>query len=72
MHLIDLAWLVIPASTEMASARIPWEDAPLILITMVGIGGIWMATFLWNLKQDTRASLHDVDAGSTVEQSGGD
>ena len=29
MHLVDLIWLVIPASADVTSPRIPWGDLPL-------------------------------------------
>ena len=56
MHLVDLVWLVIPARPISASPRIPWGDLPLILAAMAGIGGIWAAAFLWQLKGATSRS----------------
>ena len=50
MHLVDLIWLVVPASSDVTSPRIPWVDLPPILVAMAGIGGLWVAAFLWQLK----------------------
>ena len=50
MHLVDLIWLILPAWSDMASPRIPWGDLPLVLVATAGIGGIWVAAFLWRLK----------------------
>ena len=50
MHLVDLVWLVVPASSDLTSPRIPWGDLPPILVAMAGIGGIWIGAFLWHLQ----------------------
>jgi hypothetical protein len=70
MHLIDLVWLVIPASVDATSPRIPWEDFPLILAATAGIGGIWMATFLWHLKRGPLIPLNDLNLALTLEHAG--
>jgi hypothetical protein len=70
MHLIDVAWLVIPASVDAASPRIPWADIPLILAATAGIGGICTATFLWYLKQGALIPLHDPSLTLALEHSG--
>jgi hypothetical protein len=72
MHLIDLVWLVIPASTDLASPRIPWGYLPLILVATAGIGGIWVAAFVWQLKGAPLIPLHDPHLRAALEHPGGD
>jgi hypothetical protein len=71
MHVVDLVWLVIPASAEMTSPRIPWGDVPLILAAITGIGGIWAATFVWYLKGEPLIPLNAPDVALTLEPAGG-
>jgi hypothetical protein len=59
MHLVDMVWLVVPARAPAGSPRIPWEDAPLLLTATVGIGGVWLAFFLWQLKSHALVPLRD-------------
>ena len=57
MHLVDLTWLVLPASVRDPLAKsaaerpgIPWTTLPFVAAAMAGVGGIWIAAFLHNLK----------------------
>jgi hypothetical protein len=70
-HVVDLIWLVIPASVDVASPRIPWSDLPLILAATAGIGGIWVATFVWYLKGAPLIPLNIPDLTLTLEHAGG-
>jgi hypothetical protein len=70
MHLVDLVWLIIPASADATSPRIPWGDLPLILAAVAGIGGIWVATFLWNLKGQPLIPLNVPNLTLTLEPVG--
>lgn len=53
MHLVDLAWLVLPARGEALGTgpRIPWGALLLVLVTTAGIGGVSIWCFLWGLKR---------------------
>jgi hypothetical protein len=70
MHLVDLVWLIIPASADATSPRIPWGDLLLILAAVAGIGGIWVATFLWNLKGQPLIPLNVPNLTLTLEPVG--
>jgi hypothetical protein len=70
MHLVDLVWLVIPASVDATSPRIPWGDFLPVLIAMVGIGGVWIAAFLWYLKQSPLIPLNDPKLRAAIEHTG--
>ncbi|HJQ39843.1 MAG TPA: hypothetical protein VKB93_22095 [Thermoanaerobaculia bacterium] len=54
MRFVDLTWLVVPAH----HAGIP----PTFWITIaafVGIGGLWLAAFIWQLKGQTIIPIHE-------------
>jgi hypothetical protein len=72
MHLIDQIWLVIPASPDSTGPRIPWEDLPLILAATAGIGGIWVAAFVRQLKGALLIPLHDPHLRAALQHPGGD
>jgi hypothetical protein len=46
VHLVELFWLVMPAFSP-AGVRVHWLD----LVAPVGVGGVWMAFFFWQLKR---------------------
>ncbi len=48
VHLVDAFWLVVPALRQNGLAFSLTDIA-----APVGIGGLWMAVFLWQLKQDS-------------------
>jgi len=70
MHLVDLIWLVVPASSDLTSPRIPWGDLPPILAAMAGIGGIWVGAFLWQLKGGPLVPLNDPNLSPALEHQG--
>lgn len=71
MHWIDVVWLVIPASTNPASPRVPWLQIPFSLVATLGIGGIWLAMFLERLKQGPLIPLNDANLLAAAEHAGG-
>jgi len=54
MRLVDLFWLVAPEFRRRGLA-IDWLDP----VTVVGIGGVWLAVFLWQLKARPLLPLRD-------------
>jgi hypothetical protein len=46
VHVLDLFWLVVPPF-RTAGLSIHWLD----IVAPVGIGGIWIAGFIWLLKR---------------------
>jgi hypothetical protein len=74
MHLVDLTWLVIPSRFEALNPApyIPWPELLLVPVATAGIGGIWVAAFLWRLKARPlvpRRALADLQPAS--EHAGG-
>ncbi len=62
MHLVDLTWLVIPSRFHDPLSpyiRIPWLDLLVILAAVAGIGGIWVAVFVRQLKGRPLVPVHD-------------
>ena len=54
MHLLELFWLVLPAFSP-SSLVIHWLDVGL----PIGMGGLWMAVFVWQLQRRSLLPLHD-------------
>ena len=54
MHLVDLFWMVVPAF-QPAGIFIHWMDAA----AFMGIGGIWIMIFIWQLKRRPLLPAHD-------------
>ncbi len=54
LRVVDLYWLAAP-NFEQGGFHLHWLD----LAAPVGLGGIWMAAFFWQLKQRPLFPLHD-------------
>jgi hypothetical protein len=54
MRLVDVFWMIAPAFSPGKFA-LHWLD----VATVVGVGGVWMAAFLWNLQSRPVVPLHD-------------
>lgn len=54
VHLADLFWLVVPPFRQ-AGISMHWPDAA----APIGIGGIWVAAFVWLLDRRPLLALHD-------------
>ncbi len=74
MHWLDLAWLIIPASIEIdrgsRAPQIPWGTVLLSLASLAGVGGIWLAAFLWRLKAWPLIPLNDPNLNVVLEHAG--
>jgi len=61
MRFVDVYWLVRPVFTQVsasaASARfqVHWLD----LAASIGIGGVWLAVFLWQLEERPLLPVND-------------
>jgi len=47
VHLVDLYWVVVPGFFPFQDFRLHWMD----IAAVVGLGGIWLAFFLRELRQ---------------------
>lgn len=55
MRFVDLFWILVPAY-HRAGAQIHWLD----VATPIGIGGLWLATFLRHLQRRSLLPLNEV------------
>jgi len=68
MHFINTLWLVAPAPVfRRPSLGIEWID----LVALAGVGGVWLAFFLWRLKGRPLLPLHDPRLATTAEHAKG-
>ena len=54
MRLLDLFWIIVP-NFHPEKISVHWMDAAATL----GIGGIWIAAFIWQLKSRALLPLND-------------
>jgi hypothetical protein len=54
MRFVDLFWLVTPAFSP-ARITMHWMD----VATLVGVGGIWLSVFVWQLQGRSLVAIHD-------------
>jgi hypothetical protein len=62
MHLVDVYWTVTPAFYPQGPS-FHWLD----VATVMGIGGMWMTIFLWQLKGRACLPLHDPSLQGAIE-----
>jgi hypothetical protein len=53
-RLLDVFWLVTPAFNAGA-LTVHWLDA----VAVIGVGGVWLWTFVWQLKGRSLLAVHD-------------
>lgn len=70
MRAVDLCWLVLPASSDVAAPRFPWGSIPWVLTSMAGVGGVWIAAFVWRLRSAPLIPLNDPRIAAALEHSG--
>jgi len=54
VRFVDLFWMVTPAFRP-AGISLHWMDPA----TLVGVGGIWVWVFIWQLKGRSLVAIHD-------------
>lgn len=62
MHLVDVYWLVEPPFTP-AGPNVNWLE----VVTLIGIGGVWMATFGWQLGRRPLLAASDPRLSRALE-----
>lgn len=67
LTLVDVYWVVVPAY-EKAAPKVHWLD----LFALVGIGGLWLGTFMGQLKKLPLLPLHDPRFEGVLEPEHGD
>ena len=66
MQMVSLVWLVAPAFHPDA-LRLHWMD----LAAPLGVGGIWLAFFLWRLQDRPLLPRHDPRFAGILREAGG-
>jgi hypothetical protein len=66
LSLIDVYWLVAPA--YQAGPRVHASD----ILAVLGIGGIWIGAFIWQVKKMPLLPLHDARFSGVMEHQHGD
>ena len=67
LTVIDIYWLVVPAYEQTGP-----QFRLLDLFALAGIGGLWVAVFIWQLKKMPLVALHDSRFPAVLEQEHGD
>jgi hypothetical protein len=68
MRFVDVYWLVRPVFTQAGSSpgsarfQMDWLD----LAAPIGIGGVWLAVFLWQLEERPLLPVHDPEFTRTL------
>jgi hypothetical protein len=55
VHLVDVFWLIMPAFFA-ARLHLHWLD----IVAPVGLGGLWLALFLWQLSRRSLLPWHEL------------
>lgn len=63
---VDMVWIVVPAF-HPEDLSLDWLD----FVAPIGIGGLWLASFLWALEGRPLLPLHDPRFEATLATSGG-
>lgn len=62
MRLVDLFWLIAPKFSK-GDFHLSWTD----VVAPIGIGGLWIAFFLWQLKQRPLIPFNDPQLPEVLE-----
>lgn len=62
MRLVDLFWLIAPKFSQ-GHFSISWMD----IVAPIGVGGLWLAFFLWQLKQRPLIPFNDPELPGVLE-----
>jgi hypothetical protein len=67
LSLVDIYWLIVPAF-DPQSPRVHAMD----ILAVLGIGGVWIGTYFWELKKMPLLPLHDPRFAGELEHQHGD
>jgi len=63
MRVFDVIWLIEPA-LHREQFHLSWMD----IVAPIGIGGLWLATFAWQLQKRALVPLNDPQLDAALEQ----
>lgn len=59
VHLVNMAWLILPSQIkDPLQPHITWWSLLALPFAIVGIGGTWLASFLWFLQRKPLLPVH--------------
>jgi hypothetical protein len=58
MRVVDLFWLIVPAYQTPGREPVGLGVHPLDVAALVGVGGLWLGVFLWQVRQRPLLPLH--------------
>lgn len=62
MHMLDMIWLILPSQFEdplSPKIHIDWLQMLLAFVSIIGVGGIFVATFAWQLSRKPMSLVND-------------
>ncbi len=62
MHMIDMIWLILPAQFEDPldpKIHVPLLQVLLAFVAIIGVGGIWVASFAWQMSRKPMSLVND-------------
>jgi hypothetical protein len=62
---VDLFWQIVPSTVEKSPLTAHGQDILASLLAVVGLGGIWLAFYLWQL---TRMPLLPAGAATVLAE----
>jgi hypothetical protein len=69
LTLVDVYWLVVPGfQSERSGPRLHPSD----ILAVIGIGSIWVGTYIWQLKKMPLLPLHDPRFEGVLQHEHGD
>jgi hypothetical protein len=69
LTLVDVYWLVVPGfQSERSGPRLHPSD----ILAVIGIGGIWVGTYIWQLRKMPLLPLHDPRFEGALQHEHGD
>jgi len=72
MRWFDLFWMIVPAHIDAEELHgggfwHHWPEVLLSLFGLVGLGGLWLAFFLWQLQRRPLLPIHDPELQEVME-----
>jgi len=68
MRLVDICWMIEPSFHEPGTSEVGFHVNWLDFVAPVAIGGIWLATFLWQLEKRPLIPINDPQFDRLVAQ----
>jgi hypothetical protein len=69
MKFVDLLWLIVPEFEH--EHKVPMSGYLIYLFATIGIGGIWLGWFFWQLRQRALVSANDPQLEEALAAGGG-